>query len=471
MSWNDIRHTLLAALLCIISMPACKPVEDTDSALASKIYLRDQLMDHYYFWREEVKERNTRLSPGMYSMEEYFDALLYSRDRWSWMEGRESYISSFTGVTEGGTYAVSTSQAVADFKDYRVWVKYILPGSPLERYGVTRGALLTSIGGVDISGGIETQVQLDAVNNGFSISPQTFSFRLADGTDTTFTTSWSSKFATDYILKDTIFTGKDFPGLKEPVGYLNFISFSRQHISFLAAAIERLHEAGIRKLILDLRYNGGGDATVSDTLMSYIAPAGCAGKVYVKRIHNGRMASHNKEEFIKPNDHNLNLDAIYFIGGKGMASASEMVFNALKPYFKENIHLVGRSTYGKPNGMYVLLYPDSSSDYDRYNSGDYSSLQYAFYPVSFFNSNSSGNMIPEEGFTPERVSYDDIFTDFNPMENDIAACLHHIVNGSYPSPAKVSGSGISVRGMEAVSCIPEENANPFYGIYKVHLLK
>lgn len=437
----------------------------------AKAYLRSEYMDVYYYWNREVKSRNAKYLP--YEVKDiytWFDTLLYSpKDRWSWMEDKESYLATSTG-TITGTWGVSLVQPIDHFKDYGVYVSYILPGSPFEQYGVTRGAQLRAIGGVEIGDAIDTQAELDGFNQHYYDNPNTFTFRLVDGTDVSFKASLATSIKTDYILKKKVITDADFPGLGEPVGYLHYMQFVAGFIPQLDAALKEFKAAGVRKMIVDLRYNGGGDSSASDTLVSFIAPAGCAGKPYVTRTHNSTLSNLNKTSYISHNAYNLGLDEVYFIMMGGSASASEMVFNGLRPYFGERIHHVGLQTYGKPNGMYVLLYPGDDADYERYDRNDFSRLQYAFYPICFYNKNSAGEEIPSgsvsgSGFVPECEIPDDVYHDFGPQEANVRACLMHIVNGTFPS-VRITGNAPtrSAGGLESPLLRPESLTDPGYGV-------
>ena len=486
------RFSVLAMMLsaaALLSFTAgCSILDDEDKAESErikqliandtqyemKVDLRKEYMDIYYYWNEEVSDRNAQLKAYEYSdIYAWFDALLYSEDRWSWMEDAESYLESETG-TSTGTWGASLAQATKYYNDYGVYVRYILPSSPLAKHGVTRGAQLRAVAGVEIGDSIDSQEKADAVNNHLYDTPNTFTFRLTDGTDVTFTESMTA-VTTNYILDKRVFTDADFPGLTEPVGYFNYYSFNSNFIDDLDEAFAEFKAAGVRKMIVDLRYNGGGSTDASGRLISYLAPAGLAGKPYTTRTHNSLLSRYNYTETIGGDDGadiSIGLTDLYFIMTSSSASASEMVYNGLRPYMGEKLHHVGQQTYGKPNGMYVLPYPDVE-DYDK---GDYSKLQYVYYPICFYNKNSEGEEIPStaavgSGFVPEQSVPDDIYHDFTPQEENIRACLYHIVNGSYP---EVDNSHVHTAtkagdGFVCKSVLPEAETNPHYGKYTVNL--
>ena len=447
--------------------------EELDPELPAKLFLRSEYMDHYYYWNEQVKSRNAQLDPKVYTLEKFFTKMLHARDRWSWMCTGEEYISSETGVMQG-TWGVSLSQASDYYDDYSIRVAYIYPGSPFEQFGVTRGACMIAIGGKDIEDRADSRFdskKLEAFNTEYAKSENSFTFRLANGRDTTFTAKRAASLNTRSYLAIKVFQPGDFPGLTEPVGYFNYESFLYNFIEDIDNAMATFSKAGCKTLIIDLRYNGGGDSRVSDRLMSYLAPPEAVGKPYVVRMHNNELSSLNETTNVASNPNWFPTEKIYFITGKGSASASEMVMNGLKPYRKDKMQMVGGQTYGKPNGMYVLMYPGTDADYNRYNNGDYKRLKYVFLPICFYNANSEGGFIPDEGFTPNNEQPDDIYHDFGVEEARIKACLTHLVSGVYPDPPKAASSSAGTRSSVTSCALIDDpvRTDPHYGTYKVPL--
>lgn len=445
-----------------------------------KVSVRKDYIGNYYYWNDEVKEKNAALEPYNYqSMSDWFTALLFTpKDRWSWYLSAADYLSSEKGAVSSGDWGVSFVQPTDDFKDYGIYVRHIYPSSPFTKYGVTRGAKLLSFAGFYIGEQIDSEEELTALNNHLYQSPSTFTFRLTDGRDTTFTEKFAS-VTTNYIISKKIFTSADFPGLKSPVGYFNYLSFKANFKEDVDRAFAEFKAAGVRKMIVDLRYNGGGDAALAQVLSSYLAPAGTAGKELYTTTHNALLTSEgwNETTYIgtssdKPTggtDMGIGIDEVYFIIGGSSASASELTINGLKPYWKEKLHLVGRQSYGKPNGMYVLYYPPHSQ-HKEYDKGDYSALKYVFLPICFYEKNSLGEEIPStadpgSGFIPEESIPDDIYHDFGVEEANIRACLTHIVTGAYPETAVKSVSGVkSSNGLVCKSLLPKSLTDRNYGL-------
>lgn len=480
------RFWLAAMLPMLLLLQACPsdPQDDEEKAkiaadvdYPAKTYLRTQYMDVYYWWRDDVKDRNATLKPYDYDIYDFFDKMLYKDDRWSWMCDKEYYIADETGVISG-TWGVSLGQAVEYYKDYGLRVRYIYPGSPFEPYGVTRGAVLTHINGQNVEDLPEspfTNEKLKIYQDNYFKSPQKFTFRLVNGRDTTFTATMLPELHTRTSLITRIFQPGEFPGLNVPVGYFHFMAFKANFLNDIAESMTYFHDQGVRNLIVDLRYNGGGDSRASDTLMTYLAPKSAVGKPYVIRKHNSYLGTlddsfkdENNTYSIGANAASLDLDRIYFITGPGTASASEMVINGLRPYMGDKLKMVGDTTYGKPNGMYVLMYPGSNSDYEAYNRGNYTKLQWVFLPIAFFNQNSRGESIPWDGFVPDNYRPDDLYHDFGVEESDIKACLNHLVSGSWPALPSATRQSVSTKsGAKPRYRIDMEEDKAGYGRYTV----
>ncbi|MCR5571287.1 MAG: hypothetical protein K6F42_03495 [Bacteroidales bacterium] len=457
---------LLAAGCGKVEKEPVNPVDpeiEKDVDYMAKTFLRREYMNVYYYWYQDVYNRNASLQPQKYgSIDDFFKALLYQGDRWSWMCDKDEYISTETGVYKG-TWGVSWAQAAEDYGDFAIRVRFIYPGSPFTKHGITRGARLDAIGGRDISEPF-TQDKLAIFNEEIEKVSTSFTFHRADGTDVTFTASRATELSTRSTLVTEVFGPDDFPGLGEEVGYIHYLAYKFTMVSDIKTAMQDFHDRGIHKLIVDLRYNGGGDVSAATELISWLAPIPAQGNTYVKMVHNDKLASLDKEVAIPENKDALRLTGLYFILGKGSASASEVTVNGLAPYMTDYLHTVGKQTYGKPNGMYVLFYPGTDADYQRYNNDDYSRLKYAFLPICFYNKNSVDVSIPDAGMVPDNWCPDDLYHDFGPQEENIKDCLTHIATGSFPVHEKAETKAASAR--PGLLLPTPESSDPHYGLFK-----
>ena len=462
---------IIAAALSLASCDTKRLVIDHLEDYEAKCFLLNDIMPYYYYWTNEVSSGYSRLNPDSEDIYDFFDDLLYlPKDRWSWMESADDYLETASGEYKG-IWGAEFTQPVEDYSDYGIYVQAVWPSSPFSSYGVTRGAKLLSLGTVDYSYGVRTQEQANYFSEHLYDSPQTFKFLLTDSREVSFTIDLPQTVDFNYIYKSCIFTEEDFAGLEEKVGYLNYSYFSGEFVSTLDEVFSGFKSAGIKKLILDLRYNSGGNSTASERLISYIAPEALAGKPYLSRSHNHYLSSYDETAYLQ--NLSIGLTDIYFIMSGNSASASEVVYNGLRPYMKEgvNLHMVGKQTYGKPNGMYEILYPGTNEDYEKYQKGDFSALEWAFYPICYYNKNSAGDEIPSgdekySGFIPQMTYPDDIYHDFCPEEENIKACLTHITTGSFPeAKSNSAGTKSSSGGISCRTLLSKSETDPHYGRY------
>ena len=442
-----------------------------DPDLIAKRFLRQEYMNVYYYWYKDVIEANSKLNVRDYDIYSFFDKMLYSKDRWSWMCDSEYYLESETGVVSG-TYGASITQPYEYHEDYDIKVRYVYPGSPFAEKGVTRGWTLTHINGkatMDL-------IRSDNFSSEYNKSPQTFTFKDVAGAEHTFTATASQSLSTRSSLITRIFTADDFPGLTEPVGYFLYLSFKANFLNDISEAMETFRAAGVKTVILDLRYNGGGDSRASQLMVDYLAPESQTGKVYVQRVHNDLLAELDERSVVRGDGvvdpmtgqtikaTSIGAERLYVITGEGTASASEMITNGLRPMM--DVKMVGDTTYGKPNGMYVLMYPGTNEDYQRYNAGDYSMLKWVFLPICFYNNNGAGEAIPDRGFIPNNYRPDDLYHDFGVEEDNIKACLTNLVTGTWPALPEKHGYTTRSSSMKRIN-LTEESTNPAYGLYTV----
>lgn len=135
------------------------------------------------------------------------------------------------------------------------------------------------------------------------------------------------------------------------IGYLRISNFSEMMESF-DSAIAELKSKGIRGLIIDLRFNGGGLLDECRKLCDRFLPAG-AMIVYTK----GKTSSDNRE-MKATNGDDLPAWPLAILVNEGSASASEIFAGAMKDH-KRGV-LVGGRTFGKGSVQTPFPLPDGS---------------------------------------------------------------------------------------------------------------
>ncbi|MEG0519096.1 MAG: S41 family peptidase [Bacteroidales bacterium] len=138
------------------------------------------------------------------------------------------------------------------------------------------------------------------------------------------------------------------------IGYLAYTGFLAESHKKLDKVFTGFKDAGVTEVILDLRYNPGGNAVTPPYLASFLAPSAnvLKGDVFLTEQWNDLyMAYYNQKGrdmnvyFNKANVANLNLKRIFILTTSGSASASEATISGLMPYIQ--VIKIGETTHGK----------------------------------------------------------------------------------------------------------------------------
>lgn len=438
-----IAVTAICFSSCKKTPPDDKPITTMTSTQAAMKYIQGMMKEHY-FWNETAPYPNYM---NYSNIEKFFKESLVKQDRWSWMTDGKSFTASETGVYT--SYGASLGQAHEYYKDQTVYIRYVFKDSPFDRAGITRGWSIEKINGVDT----EDLLIKETFNDEFYKDGNTFTFKDTAGNLKEMKIN-KSKIQATSILKVMVFDKKDYAWLNEPVGYINYLSFNYNMIDEVKSAVAVVKNSGAKHLILDLRYNGGGNIKASDLLASLIANKGCDGKLLVRKKHNPKHSELDNDKrtmsFIQRTPESLDLDDIYVISGHGTASASEIIINGLKPLM--NVIQVGQKTYGKPNGMYVMQYPP---DIPENKVPDY-----VFLPICFYSVNSLGQGDYDNGLVPDHYRADRPNRDW--ADDDlVVACLKKIATGSYPELPKIT---TTKAGARAGAVLQTDEQKPGYGL-------
>ncbi|WP_373056463.1 S41 family peptidase [Zunongwangia sp. H14] len=360
-----------------------------------------ELADTYFSSEEDLNEF---LSSFDGPEDLFYEGLVADEDRFSYIT--PDYIAlenSFSGITK--TTGV-------DYRLYRFsnsdelfgLVRYIIPNSNAVGMGIERGDLFTKINGQDLT--IDNYTSL--------LNSDEITFHLATINNNTISeTSETVSITSQTLTENPILIKKslDVDGMK--VGYIMYNSFIADFDDELNAAFAELKSEGISKLILDLRYNGGGRVSSATRLASMITGQ-FNGEVFSKEKWNDTYQAYFESEepeslynrFTDEIDDNeninsLNLNDLYIITSSSSASASELVINGLKPYI--DVIQVGDTTTGKSQAS-VTLY--DSPNFGRANANP--DHTYAIQPLVLESVNAQDVSVPFNGIIPEVAIEEDI---------------------------------------------------------------
>ena len=213
------------------------------------------------------------------------------------------------------------------------------------------------------------------VNALFDVSPLEFTMREIDGSE--FIVEITKDIVTiDPVPQSRIIT--DPAGVRPPVGYMELSTFISTADAEMDAAFATFLQAGVKDVILDLRYNGGGLVSTAELLGDLLGGDVAENLVFSKTVFNAlRAPENNSTEFFDRQGNSVNLVRLVVIGSRSTASASELVINGLDPHVADGVVIVGTNTFGKPVGQVGLefcekiLRPTAFQTLNANDFGDY----------------------------------------------------------------------------------------------------
>lgn len=381
---------------------SCKKDEEDDEIIEERIVENTEfykLMQDWYYWYDQMPG----VTPATYaSPYEVLEALRKRpEDKWSYITSREEFESyyvesKFIGYGFGSKFD----------QEGKLRVTFVYHSVDLYEKGVRRSWIIEEVNGTRITTSVNINQLLGANEVGVS---NDFLFRKPDGTLVEMTVQKKEVIMNTVLHKEVIETGS------RKAGYLVFQNFTTPSFEELEEAVDFFNSEGIDELILDLRYNGGGQTNVANYLGSIIGGPAVADEPFAKYIYNDKRGpEQNFTDYFNAEEKTLNLDRLVVIATRSTASASEMVINGLKPFI--DVSIIGNNTYGKPMGMNAWYYDD----------------KYAFVPVTFKIANADDFGDYFDGLQADSYVPDDISRMFgDPEEASLKEALNFIETGSY----------------------------------------
>ncbi len=408
-------------------------------------------LDKYYLWNKDLRDAGAPKWDQAYddflvsalssintnTMDGYwYLSSVTGKQEWAYY----SYIQRTTPVSHSMTraektyyqgFGISAYALIFDDNTVPLVVEYVYPDSPAEKAGLKRGHLIGKINGTNITRNNYSQMLREYIYSevpvGTTVEFDAWTFNWIawdlDKTENKISVTSASYcenpvvFYEVYSYKSTTDESK-----KANIAYMVYTSFDAAFDDEIKKAFDVFVEAStasqqpIDYLILDLRYNGGGNVSSCAYLSSLIAGNkaldGASPKVFMySRFNDERMAEQgrNPKDYTtyKRDDFDKNAAALYnfpfkevcIIGTNNTASSSEMLINALRG-IGVNVTLVGQTTNGKNVGMEVW---NTQSG----NIGAIDGNHYIFAPISFQSYNCNGESDYDNGFIPDVDCKDD----------------------------------------------------------------
>lgn len=337
-----------------------------------------QILRHYYLWADQLPS----VSPSEFGSPEELVAELIDGELDPWTQ-----------------FARVPQEPQAGF-GYRLqkwgdelWVVWSHPASDAHAAGLRRGAQVLAIGGVP-AGTLDPSVSIGDLG-------ESVEHTFIDGVGDAHTITLARNFPFEITVGDANSTVVD----DLVVGYLLLFNLGISGATELPDAIARFASAGVKHLIVDARYSGGGRVEIAQLLGSLLAGRVARGKPLMIQRYNGMHPELDRSLNVFEHSAALNLFRLIIIVGSGTGSATEHVIHGLRPLM--DVTLIGGPSAGKGVGADIWSFCGKT-----------------FAPVTFAVTNAVGQSIPRDGLQPDCWKEDDLRQDLGqPLDPAYAAAL------------------------------------------------
>ena len=397
-------HGLLMISIAFLVITCERDILNPEQNKLTKSVLYD-VMKEWYLWYDAMPAVNP---DDYHSLNALLDALRYNpTDRWSYVMSTEEYDMYYNR----GEYIGHGVGLIGD-DEGSLWTGWVYLDSPAENQGVERGWQILSINGENIT----NETNLDSLLGDDEVGVvNSFTFRTPEGQTTNLNIEKQIVDINSVLYSDII----NLNNIK--VGYLVYQHFLVSSVTELDAVFKEFQDNQIDDIIVDLRYNPGGQVDVAQHLGSLIAGEYAIKRDFVKLEYNDQKSERNLTRPFLDLEYMMTPtpERVFFITTSRSASASELVINGLmglmgltRPF---EIYLVGDDTHGKPVGSISARFVDST-----------------LIPITFryMNRKDEGDFF--DGLPANSYIEEDITKEFgDPEEKLLQEVLYFIEHGSF----------------------------------------
>ncbi len=379
----------LFAVICLF-MTACRK---NNQVVENKYSPEEQWildsMRTYYYWADKIPG-----NPSPQSDESsFFKQLLWSADRFSFMEDQNQVETEYSSFAWYGFSYALLSMTELQGRMLGV-ITHVVPGGAASSQGLHRGTYFTAVNGIELTNQTAASVN-QILKRGDGVTLKIVSIQ---GNTVVDEQPVSLSFSRFY--EKPVYMARIFSNGNKKAGYLFYNYFNGNYDLQLLDSLNKLKAAGISELILDMRYNPGGDVSSAAKLAANLVnvSGNTVFSIYEANQYGGRFVNSfqktMQENNYLPNDFTtvsssrLNLGRVIILTSVATASAAELLINSLKPYI--NVVQIGEKTTGKDMGGFPI--------YDQRTPAQVSLV---LHPLIFKLYNANGNGNYTDGIPPD----------------------------------------------------------------------
>ena len=300
----------------------------SDSSLEKYLNKIKATLNKYYLWKNDINEedlKNSAIQGYVAGLgDEYTEYIPSDKMK----DYTENIMRNFVGV---GIYMV------ADEKSDRVLVYYPIPETPAYKAGIKPGDLIISVDGTEYTA-------KDFENISSFIKGK-------EGTKVNLVIERDGERMSFDLIREKITTNPITIKLFDNnIGYIKVPSFDEDTSNGFKEKVKELENQGAKKIIIDLRNNGGGIVDEAVNIADFLLEKG---KTIISTVDN----KDKKTVTYSKNDPTITIPVVVLVN-ENSASASEILACSLQD--NERAKLVGTKTYGKGVIQTVLSLADGS---------------------------------------------------------------------------------------------------------------
>lgn len=310
-------------------------------------------MKLYYYWHDQLPQSPVNEA----NKNTFFESLLHTSDRFSYLHDPDEVKDEYSSFAYYGfEYSFIT---IPQLPGQLIGVvTLVVPGSSGYRAGLQRGDFFSAVNGQAINATTSQNIS-GVLKRGNGVRLERVKLD-----DSRFTHLDDLDIPTAHFTENPVYLTKVFASRNKKVGYMFYNYFDGSFDRQLLDSLGKLKSAGISELILDMRYNPGGDVSSAAKIVAALTPV-TAEQLFViykanrfgGNTNSSFQKTMNENQFL-PNDfetvksYRLSLDRVIVLTTTATASAAELVINCLKPYI--NVVQIGQTTLGKDMGSFLI---------------------------------------------------------------------------------------------------------------------